>query len=270
MNLNIILELSFLFLVAAKHTKEKSSECVEMKDKCYKKEVLINGVNRPYHLSYSHHNHTLYFSYNVESNETKFEIGFIEEKQDVETKIDIPNGFATAIDHKDNVVYLGGSDGVYKHIAKTNTTEKILDKFDIWALFFKHHLYFIKYPNLRLHKYTGDNNSEVVEHIHEKVYQFAIDGEDDIFITNKTGLYMIKNGTDDRKHYKGVTIFRAIAVNKKGEAFFCGQNEIYTANKHNHTLEKVLEVPNIFGLTFDEEDRIIYSDPHQIIKLIPE
>ncbi|CAH0722742.1 unnamed protein product, partial [Brenthis ino] len=101
-------------------------------------------------------------------------------------------------------------------------------------------------------------------------HKFAIDGDNDIFITNETGLYRIKNGTDHRIFYEGPKLFRAIEINNKGRAYFTGQNGIFIANKESNTLEKIAHIKNIFGLAFDNDNNIIYSNPSEIIKLVPE
>ncbi|CAH2099740.1 unnamed protein product [Euphydryas editha] len=279
------LMLCFVCLIAAATLSDANSstadkekcEGIHVRDKFHKKVVIGMGLNRPYQLAYDHHNHKIFFSYNIgKDDEDSFEIGYIE-KGHIKHKVlkEVENGFAIAINNNDNVVYFGGSDGIYKLHLKTNdsVTEKILSHQNIWDMFFKHHLYFIVYPSQKLYKYEHSKNKTKPEHqksIHEKIFQFAIDGDDDKFITNETGLYRIKNGTDHRIFYEGPKIYRAIEIDNKGVAHFSGQNGIFVANKKNDTLEKIAHVKNIFGLAFDSNNNIIYSDPHEIVKLVPE
>ncbi|XP_059049070.1 ommochrome-binding protein-like [Achroia grisella] len=276
MKLVIILSAIIIVLVKYNETKQASKtkcETILVNGKNHKRVVMSNGINRPYQLSVSKRNHTIYFSYNTGfDNTSTFEIGYIKKEHRVAIPISgVKNGFATAIDEKNNIVYFGGSDGIYMDdISKSGNITHLINNHNIWDLFYKDDLYFITYPSRKLYKYLGENKSEIQKSIYEKIYQFAIDGDEDTFITNKTGLYIIKNGTNDRILYEGAKVFRTIEINNKGVAHFCGQNEIFVANKHKHTLHKIADVKDIFGLGFDHEDNIIYSNPHEIVKLLPE
>ncbi|KAI5631207.1 hypothetical protein NE865_16068 [Phthorimaea operculella] len=246
-----------------------------------KKEVLAQGLNRPYQLSYHRKKHEIFFSNNVGNDtEDKFEIRRLYHNGTDVTIEEVENGFATAIDEENQIAFFGGSSGVYKMDLEDGKITRILEKYDIWDMFFKKHLYFIEYPEQKLYKYTPNKKKasknkkkeyEAVHEqwIHEKVYQFVIDGDNDVFITNETGLFMIKNGTEHRIRINGETVFRAIEINHKGEAFFAGKNGIHVVRKPEHTLDEIAHVKNIFGLTFDNDGMIIYSDPLKIIKLLP-
>jgi hypothetical protein len=266
--------LCVLHVLYAKHTKEKKKcEGIQVDGKVHEEEVLINGIDRPYQLSYHGLNksYELYFSYNTgRHNESSFEIGYSKKGWVLPSPIkNVTNGFATAINHRHGTIYFGGSNGIYiQNISTPGKVRLLIEGYDIWDMFFKDELYFISFPKRQLHKHCS-NNTEIQKHLHNKIFHFAIDGDEDQFVTNKTGLYMIKNGTHHPIHLKGPTIFRAIEVNNKGIAHFCGQNEIYVVDKKDHKLREIASIKNIFGLTFDEEDNIIYSDPHQIVRLLP-
>lgn len=264
-----------LILIYANNLASLKTKCtgVHINGKNHKKEILANGINRPYQLAYYHHKNVLYFSYNVgDDNQDKFEIGYfnLKENKKIPTPIPIKNGFATALDENNKLLYLGGTDGVFvANLNESAVIEHVIKGHNIWDMFFKNHLYFIEYPSQRLHKKT-QNGSEIVAHIHEKIYQFVIDGNDDIFITTKDGVREIKNGTSEKIPYDGPAAFRAVEVDRKGVAHFCAKSSIYVANKENHTLEEIGHVKNIFGITFGNDNNIIYSDPHEIVKLLPE
>lgn len=277
MKFSLFFILSVVFICSAEliminHDHDPNCEGFYVSGKFHKKHIIANGLNRPYQLSIYNNHHTIYFSYNVgRDDEDKFEIGYLKKNQKEPTPIpEVKNGFATTIDHHHGISYLGGSEGIYAH-EYTNPDEikHVLKEHNIWDMFYKEHLYFIVYPSQRLHK-KHENGSELVEHINEKIYQFAIDGDEDIFITTANGVFQIKNGTKERISFTGPNIFRAIEVDHQGVAHFCGQNGIYVANKDNNALEEIAHIKNIFGLTFDEEDHIIYSDPHEIVKLLPD
>ncbi|CAG4923947.1 unnamed protein product [Colias eurytheme] len=268
-----ILCVFVLFSTAYSNEERIKCEEVNVYDKPHQKHVLSMGLNRPYQLAFDKHQHRTFFSHNVGlDNEDSFEIAYVEKGEMIPKVVhDVKNGFAIAIDNKDGVIYYGGSEGIKKeHLKEKNSTiHEVLKNHNVWDMFYKHALYFITYPLQHLYKLLPKNEVEHQKHIHEEIYQFVIDGHNDIFITNKTGLFLIKNGTDERIHYKGPKIFRAIEVNNEGKAHFCGKNGIYTANKADHTLVMIAEIKHIFGITFDSDDNIIYSDPHEIVKLVP-
>lgn len=269
----VFVVLCAVYIYTAESNELKSKcEGVHVNGKFHKKHNVANGLNRPYQLSIYNHHHIIYFSYNVGSdNEDKFEVGYLKKNQKIPTQITaVKNGFATVIDHHHGIAYLGGSEGIYAHeFTNPDEIKHVLKDHNIWDMFYKEHLYFIVYPTQRLHR-KHENGSELVEHIYEKIYQFAIDGDDDIFITTADGVLQIKNGTKERIPFSGPKIFRAIEVDHQGIAHFCGQSAIYVANKDNNALEEIAHIKNIFGLTFDEEDHIIYSDPHEIVILLPD
>ncbi|XP_068629117.1 ommochrome-binding protein-like [Battus philenor] len=265
-------------IVASIFTIGNGEKCegIHINGKLYNKEILAKNIDRPYQLCYDKHRNRVYFSYNVgKDEEDRFNIAYIEKGQpEHKIKENIEDGFAIAIDNKNQKMYFGGSLGIYEESMKEgNETKKIIEGFNIWDMFFKEKLYFISYPQQRLYKCEHEKSELKAvrqKHIHEKIFQHAIDGDGDSYITNKTGLYMIKNGTTDRILLKGSKNFRCIEINNEGVAFFCGQHGIYIADKEHYTLEKIAEIKNIFGLTFDDGNNIIFSTPHEIVKVLPE
>lgn len=263
--------------------KESKCEGKHVRQVFNKIDVLEQGLNRPYQLSYYKKRHEIFFSNNVGNfTEDKFEIRRLHVSLDsnlTNTKVDnVENGFAVAVDNENDVAYFGGSDGIHKYDLEVGNLNKITNNHDIWDMFFSKHLYFITYPDQRLYKYSYFKRNHSKENewkavpekwIQEKIYQFAIDKDNDVFFTNGTGLFMIRNGTEYRKHITGETVFRCIEVDNEGEAHFCGKNAIFVVNKETHALKEIVYVKNIFGLTFDNAGRIIYSNPTKIVKLTP-
>ncbi|XP_028175953.1 ommochrome-binding protein-like [Ostrinia furnacalis] len=254
--------------------------------------TVIDGVNRPHHLSYYKPRivslfQVVYFSYNVgQQNESTPTIGYTVEPGNPTAKIHkistVKNGFATAIDYANDIIYLGGSEGIYtnKICALTTRVGSLLGGLsepylfipnrNIWDLFFKDNLYFIEFPSRSLYKVSSNSNQvELQSQIHEKLYQFVIDGDGDTFLSNKSGLFMIRKDTNNRIHIKGAKVFRAFKVSRKGVAYFCGKNKIYVADKEKESLVKIASIKNITGLTFDYDNNMYFSDPHRIAKLLP-
>lgn len=256
------------------HHSNKTCEGVHVHGKLHKRHVIMNGINRPYQLAIYNHEHQIFFSFNKgDDTQDTFGIAYVKINDTMPTEINgITNGFAVVVDEHNKTAYFGGNEGIYAdHLEKQGNLKHIVKNHDIWDLqYFDHHLYFIQYPSQRLHKYDFKaKNVSLHQHIHEKIYQFAIDGEGDTFITTKDGLFEIKKGKHERIPYQGPKEFRAIEVNHKGVAHFCAKSAIYVAHKENHTLTEIAHIKNIFGLTFDSSDNMIYSNPHEIVKLLP-
>lgn len=278
--MKIIFILTLVAVVSA--NKESNCEGKHVRQVFNRMDVLEEGLTRPYQLSYYKKKHEIFFSNNVgHIAEDTFEIRRLRVSVGSNTtsvKVDnIDNGFAIAIDNENDVAYFGGN-GIYKYDLEKDNLKKIIDKHDVWDMFFRKHLYFITFPFQRLYKYSEfkRNDSKEVEWkadhekwIHEKIYQFAIDKDDDIFFTNENGLFMIQNGTKHKKHITGETVFRCIELDNEGEAHFCGKNAIFVVNKETNVLNQIVYVKNIFGLAFDNSGHIIYSNPTKIVKLTP-
>ncbi|KAJ8734891.1 hypothetical protein PYW08_014141 [Mythimna loreyi] len=278
----ILVLFCFIIVVFGKTTKKPDNppppkvpcEGVHVNGTLHRRHIIMNGLNRPYQLAVYNHEHKIFFSYNAgEDTQDTFGIAYVKINDTMPTEIlGIKNGFAVAVDEHNKTAYFGGSDGIYKdNLVKSHGLQHIVKELDIWDLqIFNHHLYFIQYPSQRLHKYDiKENVTTIEEHIQEKIYQFAIDGDGDTFITTRDGLFEIKKGENHRIPYVGPKVFRAIEVNHKGVAHFCAKSAVYVAHKENHTLVEIASIKNIFGITFDSSDHIIYSNPHEIVKLLP-
>ncbi|XP_028175967.1 ommochrome-binding protein-like [Ostrinia furnacalis] len=289
--LMIVLSVTFAEHINTTEDTEKNAlreGIINVHGKPHMELTVIDGVNRPHQLSYYKRRaaklfQEVYFSYNVEQqNESTSTIGYIgfqvprpgNPTARIHKISSVKNGFATAIDYANNVIYLGGSEGIYEQnlmLGGLSEPHLFIPNRNIWDLFFKDNLYFIEFPSRRLYKVVQVNNKteSVQSHIHEKLYQFVIDGDGDTFLSNKSGLFMIRKDTNNRIHIKGAKAFRAFKVSRKGVAYFCGKNKIYVADKEKESLVKIASIKNITGLTFDYDNNMYFSDPHRIAKLLP-
>ncbi|GBP22928.1 Ommochrome-binding protein [Eumeta japonica] len=280
----VILSINFVTVlrVLGKHVpaKNRCDGSVELHGKHHKQHVLAKGIDRPYQLAYYNHTHKLFYSYNLEEKaEDTFALAYLDtwNSSKIMEVGGVRNGFATAVDEDGRAVYFGGSEGVYKYHPEGNDTgvKEIVPHVNVWDMFYGNRtLYYITYPRQKLYKLNVHDDKaepERVASVHEEIYQFALDGAHDMYITNRTGVYRVRNGTDDRIHYRGETMFRAVAVDRKGEVHFAGRHGIFVArdDKQNHTLHEIAHVRNLFGLAFDEKNDIIYADYHEIVKILP-
>ncbi|XP_023952829.2 ommochrome-binding protein-like [Bicyclus anynana] len=234
---------------------------------CYIKENLASLAHSPNQLVYS--GTTLYFSFEFGQGE------YIPVLLNVETKKltvlrGIKDAFAIAKDPKTEEIYFGGNYGIYKY----NPTFKMLKKLfinnlDVWWIQVKKKLYFIKFPSLMLYYYENKTIKTVQATKNSAVNQFVLDSDDNMFFINTTGLYGIKNGDNKVLFLKDKPRFFGIAVDNTGHVYLCSENGIYVINKTEHKVKRILNVQGVLAMTFDANNRLIYSDSHEIVRLTP-
>ncbi|XP_047032672.1 ommochrome-binding protein-like [Helicoverpa zea] len=270
MKLVILLCLCGLISTQAGVVKE-GNECtgVTINGVYYDAETLREGLDRPYLLAVDYSTNNLYFSYNVKENEDFFKSARLnlntKEFHNIE---DISNGFAQTVDQVTHDVYIGGSDGIYKYNFGENKAELIGEKgSNIWSLYFKDVLYYSVFPAQFLYILEDGQGRRFVDLEDTKVDQFVIDNQDDIFFSNATGLFSQKKGTKDAVLYLESPVLRSLTTDKNGNAYACLQDGIYTIKKSSTSLEKVLEVDDAFGLAFDVDNNIVYSDATRLVRL---
>lgn len=231
------------------------------------REILKTELDRPYLLAVDYNTNIIYFSYNV--NETVFRSA----RFDLDTKEfkdinDVPNGFTQAVDQTTHTAYIGGSDGIYKYDHKNHKSEIYVAKEkDIWRIFAKDVLYFSEFPNQFMYTYVDGNIARFKDLEDTKIDQFAIDNDDVMFYTNDTGFYSQKKGGKDAVLYSDKLNVRAITVDTYGKVYMCSIDTIFKVNKESKSLEKLMDIDDCFGLAFDSNNNLIYSDDASVVRL---
>lgn len=275
MSVFIILNIFILTIYATAKNEECGS--VTIRGKPHKRDVWVRDLKCPYQLSFYKEQDILFYTYDVGiENEDTFEIAYYLKHNKTSHIIhNVTNGFATAIDQENHTIYIGSNSGIYKCNPKeTNMTiiHKFISKFNIWSLIFKKHLYFISYPSQRLFEVKENNGNHSVFKVHEikeRIYHYAIDGNENQYIVNKTGLYKI-NATLHRTLIDDKKVFTCMTADNKGEIHFCDRHSgIYVHNKHNNTLDIVVNINNVYGLTFDKNNTMIVSNNKEIVSFVP-
>ncbi|XP_034841130.1 ommochrome-binding protein-like [Maniola hyperantus] len=235
-------------------------------------EILKTDIDRPYLLAVDYSTNTVYFSYSLNKDDDVFKTAYVnlntKEYADLQG---ISNGFAQTVDQKNHEIYIGGSDGLYKYNHITKTGERIGAKDnDIWIIYFKDILYYSTFPDQFLYTFINGESSRFKDLENTKVDQFVIDNEDIMFFTNGTGLFGQKKGTQAAVLYKASSEgIRGLTTDINGNVFVCTVNGIFKIDKSTVSVEKVVDIDDAFGLAFDNENNIVYSDATNLVRLKP-
>lgn len=237
----------------------------------HEKELLKDNLDRPYLLATNYRTNTVYFSYSLDKKDDNFQTSYIRIKDKEFGNItDIPNGFAQTIDQEKQILYVGTSNGIYKYDILTKESEFYGAKdVDIWTLYFKDVLYYSNFPNQYLYTIVDDESEKFLELQDTRVDKFLIDNENEMFFINDTGLYSKKSGSDEAVLYHLGRSFRALTTNKQGDVYICLEDGIYIVDKKDKRIVKIVDLNDAFGLTFDDNNLIIYADATSIVKLQP-
>lgn len=264
-----LLLCNLLTVYAAVAKKQCEGETIN--DKFYAKEILKEDIDRPYLLSTDFTTNTLYFSYSLNKDDDIFNTAYINlnntEFADIQG---IKNGFAQTVDQEGHNVYIGGSDGIHKYNYKTKQSEAIGERdIDIWNMFYKDVLYYSVFPTQFLYTLINGEAVRFKDLEDTKVDQFIIDNDDIMYYTNGTGLYSQKKGTKDAKLYAEFPNdgIRGLSIDSDGNVYVCLKDGVYSVDKSNEKINKLIGIDDAFGLAFDNRNNIIYSDATKVIRL---
>ncbi|XP_060806862.1 ommochrome-binding protein-like, partial [Amyelois transitella] len=239
-------------------------------DVYFDKEVLFENINKPYNLVTHKFSGLIFFSHTIK-NRTSIDFGIkvCHIKNKICNDVDgLPGGYAISYDASNDDMYLGGHDGIYVY----NFLKKEATYFDekgksIWALFVRKNFYYIQYPSQKLYVYQNDAYVIVAEARNIEVDNFFIAKDDSVYYANKTALYKVEKNSRRIIVLDDDIIVRAIAEDSYGDIYFCGINGIYIEDKPYHRVKHIADIDQAYGLTFDENDRVIYSDATSIYRL---
>ncbi|XP_050357693.1 ommochrome-binding protein-like [Nymphalis io] len=238
----------------------------------YDREVLMENLGRPYNLVVHKYSGTLFFSHTIhKGTEVDFKIMAYDLNKRVYKDVKgIPGGYAIAYDPGNDDIYFGGHDGIYKYNFLTKSAEFFAEEGkSIWGLFIRNNFYYIDYPTQKLHVYIDDKFVKVAEAVNIEIDNFFVTRQQDIYFSNKTALYKVDKITRSTTVLDDDIAVRQIADDSYGDIYICGTNGIYVEDKPYTRIKQLAEIENVFGMTFDEHDRVIYSDKYTIYRLLP-
>ncbi|XP_037295928.1 ommochrome-binding protein-like [Manduca sexta] len=262
-----------IFLLFATTSALELEPCHKVKigDNWYEKQVLWSHFGRPYNLNVHKTSNTLFFSYSVPESysDVDFQLAFYNmDSKEYQTIAGIKGGCTVAIDQATDDIFLGGSDGIYKYNMLTKLADYYKEKGkNVWSLFYRRNLFYISYPDQILHIEVDGRFAVVKEFERFEIDHFHITNDDVIYFANKTGLYKY-----DKKNLEVVVINELITVRQvmednDGELYVCTNFGVFVDVKFEG-LKKIIDIKNIFGIAFDRDNNLIYSDERSIIKLL--
>ncbi|CAG4973423.1 unnamed protein product [Colias eurytheme] len=261
-----------LFLPLSTSLPNKECNRIKIGDKWYSKEILWSHIGTPYHLHVHKHTNTLIFPFIVL--ETYSDVDFQLAYYDLDTKeysviAGIVDGCSVAVDQKNDEIYLGGSDGIYKFNMVTKIADFYKEKgVNIWGLFHRRNLFYISYPDQKLYMEIDDKFAKVREFENTEVDYFHISSNNDIIFANKSGLY---NYNNDNKSIHAITEYitvKQITEDIDGNVYISCTTGLYMYKRDTKELVRVLEMKNLHGIAFDRDNKFILSDKKRIFKLI--
>lgn len=267
----LVLILVLLMSIEAKEQSSKYCDIIstDPTKHCYVKEILTTVAHSPNQLSVDKTTNTLYFSFDFGQGEYMPTILHINSKN-LNVLKGVKDAFAISNDPKTGEMYFGGSHGIYKYSSNNKTLHRLnIENLDIWWLYVKKYIYFIKFPSLSAYYYANRTVRPVTELKGNIVHQFVLDKDDNIFFINGTGLFGIKHGVNTPILLRDHPRFLGIATDNNGYVHVCSEDGIFVVTKMVQKVKKVINVQGVLGITFDNANNIIYSDSHEIVRLIP-
>ncbi|XP_072932611.1 ommochrome-binding protein-like [Epargyreus clarus] len=262
-----------LVLIKSSYTNsmtEKTCDRIQIDNQWYHKQILWMDNGRPYHLNVHKQTNTLFFSYSVPA--TYSDIDFQLVTLNLETKeylniAGIRGGCATAVDQGNDEVYLGGSDGIYKYNMATKLADyyKEKDK-NIWSLFYRRNLFYVSYPDQKLYMEVDGKFALVKEFQNFEVDQFFTTNDGEIYYGNNTGLYRYNKNKLRSEVINDLITIRQITEDNNGTIYTCTNFGVFTIR--NGIYKKVLDMRNVYGLSFDRDNNFILSDDRRVMKLL--
>lgn len=235
---------------------------------CYLKETLVSVAHSPNQLAVDKTTNTLYFSFDFGQGEYVPAVLKIDEKK-LNVLRGVKDAFAVAYDGVNKEMYFGGSHGIYKYKPAEKDLRRLgIDNLDIWWLFIKRRIYFIKFPNLNAYYYENRTIKYVPQLRAKMLHQFVFDNDDNIFFINTTGLYGVRNDSDEAVLLRDHPRFLGMALDNKGQLYVCSDDAIYVVSKIMPKVKRVVSIQGVLGLTFDRNNNIIYSDSHELVRLL--
>lgn len=250
----------------------KACNRIQIGEQWYELFVIWSHIGRPYNLNLLRSTNVLFFSYSLSElySDVEFELGYINiDTLEANVIAGVKGGCTIAIDQGNDVVFLGGSDGIYKYSINTKIANLYKEKGkNIWSLFFRKKLFYISYPNQRLHIEIDGNFLRVKEFEDFEVDHFFVTRNNEIYFANKTAFYIINNIDLKAEMLNDLIIVRQIAEDNEENIYLVTNMGIYVMSDL-FLMKRIVDMRNIYGLAFDRQNRMIFSDDTSIIVLKP-
>lgn len=237
----------------------------------YDREIILSNFGRPYNLNIHKSSNTLFFSYSLQDNlaDVDFQMAFINlNTKEHDVVAGIRGGCTVAIDQSNDVIYFGGSDGIYKYNMLTRLADDYKEKGkNIWSLYFRENLFYISYPDQKLYIDIDGKFVKVREFENFEVDSFHVMPNHDIYFANKSGFYLFDSSKLLVEPINELIGVRQIVEDNNGLLYVCTNVGIIMHSGDEFV--NVIDIKGIYGLAFDKENSFILSDEKNILRLTP-
>lgn len=272
------------FIIVHAGVVKQGSDVVKINGICYEKELLTNDLDS-YSIPVDYASNTIYYRYKSNSNGGKPGGAA---KLDINTKevkrLDgVGFGFSEAVDQKTHNVYFSVDHAISKYDPNTDKVESLgqiergeQHDLNAWSLFFKDTLYYTTFASGRVFTFADGKSTRFEDMKDTTADTFIIDNEDDMFYTNKTGLYSQKKGTKDAVLYREFSkhdddVGKGLTMDVNGKVYVCLDSGIFAVNKATKELEKLIDFDEYegYGIAFDRDNNMIYGASNNLYRLKP-
>lgn len=254
--------------------KVKFEQVKVIKGSAYNKHIILADANVPSKLSIDRLSNTLFFCINAdEFSDQSFHLVVLDLNTGLNAIIPgIQNGFASAVE-PEGAVYLGGSNGIFEFNYRTFDVygTAILKGVDIFDMYFHKYLYFVETATQNLFVWKNGGKTSIKELEGYGIQHFLVNNFEDILFVNSSGVYMLRKGTKLPITFGGASTtahFRGMTADINGLPYLIAQDGIYTIDMTQRHVVKTIPMENIFGLAFDKDNNMVYSDERSVVKLI--
>lgn len=218
----------------------------------------------------------LYYSFEPKIEDMEyFKVGFVDLDNHNVTGIfeaqDMILNFGTFdVDQDNEVIYLGGSNGVFALDTKSNNLSPYSSRGDsIESLFYKNNIYFSKYNDLGIVSKRGDDFLTLLDRL--PVQNFVINKYDVIVFYNRYGLHVAKGDLVYRLSTNA--FFRGVAKDLDENIYAWWIDGIYKVvidrNLHYSKLVKHIDLEYVETVTFDNDNNILFTADGGLYRMTP-
>ncbi|GBP90208.1 Ommochrome-binding protein [Eumeta japonica] len=264
----LVLTLSILTKQEVINWSDSATQEVYFNGKYYEFEILKDGVNNLRHMLYDLNHDRLYYIYFLYNSDPTTRAAYIDTmNNNIVQILEIENPRMVAKDYKNDFVFMGTKNGIYRLCNEGNATKLGVND-NIVALYVKGVLYYVNVKK-EAFQYANGDVDKVPELITYDVDSLIVDGHEDKFFLSYRRLHK----TRVSKKRKTVIvpferhIVRSMSVDVHGDVYVCAMDGIFVYDRLLKGLRKVSELTNIEALTFNRRNEPIISYADKIIKL---
>ncbi|CAH2061746.1 unnamed protein product, partial [Iphiclides podalirius] len=261
----LTMKLLLALLLAASASADNHCRGIYFNEKYYNVHIIKEGVNRIDSLTLNRNDDILYFTFDQIASPPNRQVAYMD-MDTKETKIveGIDNATSIAIDQKYNKIYVGSRSGLYK-INERRQAELLPVRDDIRYVHFKDVLYFV---NAKGETYIFEDGLGVAltELRDVKVDSLIVDNDNNVLFTRDKTLFRIKLGTRAVNIHEKVHV-DVLSTDVYVKAHVCAPNGVFVYNKYKFVLDKVADMRDLRGLTFNKANEPVYAVKDLIIKL---